>query len=524
MASRENTALQAWLIVTAMFAVGMAVLATVFYIQNDHAQDALAATKQENTKWEQDFRNKSTEVQVLTAMIQGPPDALETAKSALANDSAEVKNMVAAFDAHMATYASSLDEGDRYYAKIGDHLIGELQNRNQQFKESTEEQNKLLATQQANEQATKSQLDEAIKQQETVSGELLAQKTAFEEYKRQQEQAEQALQARVQSAEADKVTAETQVAEQKTTSASTINKMRNAAELLRNRVRDLQGEAIFRIPDGRVTWVNQGSRMVWINVGLADGLRRQMTFSVYKYDVNGIDATRKKAEIEVTKVLDEHLAEARITSDEGRLRVPQKFEKDLFQKARAEGLSVDSSFNPIIPGDVIFSPVWRPGRRMGFALAGVMDVNGNDRREPEERDLVRKLITMNGGVILAEVDKQGAINGTMTPATTYLVKGSVPTEQAEFAGYNDLFAQANEIGVQAINLDEFLSLMGYRGEMRTVRLDKASRGEDFQPKLKTGLRPQSTGQTSGIFRNRRPASAGSGGSNLPKRRRNGAFD
>ena len=523
MAARENTALQAWLIVTVMFAVGMAVMASVFYYRDSTRQAAFDNLKNERDKLESDSRSKNTEVQALIQMIQGPAERLPDTASALESTS-DVKKMVEDFNVHMATYAANLDEGDQTYSKIGSHLIGELQNRNQQFKESTEEQNKTLAAQQANEQATKAQLAEAVKQQGVVSDELLAQKTQFAEYKRQQEQAGQALQARVQSAEAEKVTAETQVAEQKADSESTINRMQNAAELLRNRVRDLRGESIFRIPDGRVTWVNQRSKMVWINVGIADGLRRQMTFSVYKFDVNGIDATRKKAEIEVTRVLDEHLAEARITSDEGRLRVPQKFEKELFQKAKAEGLSIDASFNPIIPGDVIFSPVWRPGRRMGFALAGVMDVNGNDRRESHERDLVRRLITMNGGAILAEVDIKGAINGTMTPATTYLVKGAVPTDQAEFAGYNELFQQANEIGVQAINLDEFLSLMGYRGEMRTVRLDKASRGEDFQPKLKTGLRPQSTGQTSGIFRKRRPASAGSGGSNLPKRRKNGAFD
>ena len=495
MASRENMGLQIWLMITVMFAVLMAVVASVFYYTNSSNEQRVAAADTKAAADVTTISNLNYEIQALKKMIEGPPEGLDEIPL---SPGSETKKLVDAFKVDMATYASNLDAGDRTYSKIGTHLIAELQNRNEQYKQSTEEQNKNLAARQANEEATKSQLAEAVQQQQMVSDELLKQKTEFEEYKRNQATAEQALQARVQQAEADKTTAESQVAEQKTSSDATISKMRNAAELLRNRVRDLRGEAIFRIPDGRVTWINQGSKMVWINVGVADGLRRQMTFSVYRYDVNGIDATRKKGDIEVTKVVDEHLAEARISED----------------------LTED----PIVPGDVIFSPVWRPGRRMGFALAGIMDVDGNDRRDEGERDLVHKLITMNGGVILAEVDDKGAINGTMTPATTYLVKGSVPTEQNEFAGYNELFNQANEIGIQAINLDEFLSLMGYQGEMRTVRLDKAARGEDFQPKLKTGLRPQSTGQTSGIFRDRKPSAAGSGGSNLPKRRRNGAFD
>lgn len=44
----------------------------------------------------------------------------------------------------------------------------------------------------------------------------------------------------------------------------------------------------FEAPDGRIAWVNQASRTVWVNLGMADGLRRQTTFSVYDHDAMNV--------------------------------------------------------------------------------------------------------------------------------------------------------------------------------------------------------------------------------------------
>ena len=79
----------------------------------------------------------------------------------------------------------------------------------------------------------------------------------------------------------------------------------------------------------------------------------------------------------MTKLPDSHMAEARIVEDK--------------------------YGDPIITGDVIYTPVWRPGQQRHFALAGIMDINGDNK---SELDLVRRLITMNGGVVdaIAEGD------------------------------------------------------------------------------------------------------------------------
>ena len=107
---------------------------------------------------------------------------------------------------------------------------------------------------------------------------------------------------------------------------------------------ELQDES-FEIPDGEITWVSQQGREAYINLGKLDALRRQVTFSVYDMDANGITSGKKKGSIEILEVTNDHQARARITDDD--------------------------VTNPIVKGDVIYSPVWEAGnpnplRAVGF--------------------------------------------------------------------------------------------------------------------------------------------------------------
>ena len=98
---------------------------------------------------------------------------------------------------------------------------------------------------------------------------------------------------------------------------------------------------------GEVRFVNQRESTVWIDRGWADGLDRQVTFSVYSGDTTDLAKAAKKASIEVTKVTDEHMAMARILDDK--------------------------STDPIVQGDKLFTPAWAPGEQKHFALVGFLD-------------------------------------------------------------------------------------------------------------------------------------------------------
>jgi hypothetical protein len=234
-------------------------------------------------------------------------------------------------------------------------------------------------------------------------------------------------------------------------------------------------EQFADLPRGKITWVDQRGRMVWLNVGTADGLRRQITFKVLAADETNLAEGKKKGSVEVTRLLDAHLAEARILDDD---------------------LS-----DPIMPGDQIFSKVWIPGRVEHFALAGFMDIDGDHE---SDRKRVRNLILVNNGVIDAEVGDDGKRIGEMTFNTRYLILGTRPTDKsasAELKSYSDILREAGELGIQKISLEQFLDNVGYQPEHQTVSLDATAQSGDFRVKPLGGSVPR---QSNGPFKARRP--------------------
>ncbi len=213
------------------------------------------------------------------------------------------------------------------------------------------------------------------------------------------------------------------------------------------------------MPDGEITWVNQKTRIAQLNLGRADGLQRQISFSVFDVDESNLAGAKKKGSIEVTRVFDAHQSEARIVDDD--------------------------YTNPIVPGDVVYSPLWQPGLSMRFALAGLMDIDGDG---VSDRKLIKNLIALNGGVVVAEVADDGTREGELSIHTRYLVLGERPTvTQNAAAGssgavieeYGRILREAEQFGVQQLPLERLISDLGYRGSARTVALGKNAKEQDF---------------------------------------------
>ncbi|MGY8771443.1 MAG: hypothetical protein ACKVH8_23770 [Pirellulales bacterium] len=208
------------------------------------------------------------------------------------------------------------------------------------------------------------------------------------------------------------------------------------------------------LPDGRVVWVNQKDRKLWIDLGTSDYLRPQMSFSVYEKGEANIARAEKKGSIEITRVFDSHQAEATI-------------------------LDADVA-NPVMPGDIIFTPIWAPGRKMEFAMVGVMDLN-NDGEDDSAQ--IRKAIEVTGGKISAWVDEDGTPNGVITPDTRYLILGAQPTEKSSSAmlsSYTAFKEKARNAGVDSLKLDRFLDRTGLKSVDKLITLSKTSRIEELE--------------------------------------------
>ena len=232
--------------------------------------------------------------------------------------------------------------------------------------------------------------------------------------------------------------------------------------------RTLSSES-FEVADGRISWVNQNGT-VWINLGEADSLRRQITFSVFDTDQRDAAKAKKKGSIEVTRSLGDHLAEARITQDDAR--------------------------NPILTSDQVYSQVWERGNKLHFALTGIIDLDGDGQSDLQ---LARDLIELNGGVVDSYIGEEGNVVGNMSVVTRYLVLGEYPEEARKTAvreGWQSMNEEASDFGVEVITLDEFLNQMGYQTSDRAVELSggsQSSGSETDSSDASSAFRPRSPG-------------------------------
>lgn len=241
----------------------------------------------------------------------------------------------------------------------------------------------------------------------------------------------------------------------------------------------------FEVADGEIRWVDHQNGRVWINLGEADNLPKRMTFSIYTKNHNGVarGSDDIKGAIEVTRIIDAHTAEARIIKD------------DLYQ--------------PVAKGDPIFTPIWSPGRKENFSFVGIIDLGGDGK---SDRQKLHELVSAAGATIDNEVDDEGKRirymkfpndfidHGEGVPGidvnTKFLVLGEIP--DIALAGKDEdkdrigrilkhrktLGDEAKMQGVRVVNLNDFLSWIGYQPQ-RKLFVPGAEKGYD----LKAGQRP-----------------------------------
>lgn len=232
-------------------------------------------------------------------------------------------------------------------------------------------------------------------------------------------------------------------------------------------------------PKGKILRVDRAARTVYLNLGSADFLKPQVTFSVWGPNTSGKAAAGKepKGHIEIINVVEPHMSIGRIVSVNSELR------------------------DPLLPGDLLFNPSWNSSQREHIALLGIFDLDGDGRDDTAE--LIRNL-ERQGIVVDAWVDLQNrTMKGTgLTERTTYLVLGEMPKLSESLArqraqlgdnpivqAYEQVSAKiaevqalAKEKGVQTVAYRRYLTLVGYQLPKLTRPLD-ASLSSYLRPSL-----------------------------------------
>lgn len=232
--------------------------------------------------------------------------------------------------------------------------------------------------------------------------------------------------------------------------------------------------------DGQVTYVNQREGKVWVNVGMADAVNLETNFAVYDEDVSNVAKAGKKASIEITRIMGDHLSEARVIEDDPR--------------------------RPIMPGDKIDTPIWSPGEKRHFAITGFIDLDGDDRSDHE---LVREVIERHGGVVDAQtIPGNPQRQGEITVNTRYLVLGEAPgaredqqISQSDADNFSRMLGDAERFRLQKISVEELMSRMGWKHRAPVVTYGRGANPADFRAKHPDDVVPTSTGN---VFTPRTP--------------------
>lgn len=392
-------------------------------------------------------------------------------------------------------------------------LIGEESKKNYHelpafLMQTIRDKSAALATQQAqierlekekNEVITRetARADQAVKDKENLNKQL--QQTmaelakAREDHNLKQAQMQDLLTKSQQTIDTIKKTAareKTQLVQQTSQLQTTIDDQKEVIEGYRNDE--------FEVAQGRVTEVLPGGKVVFINLGSADGLLAGVTFGVIDQDDVRVTKAEPKGNLEVTKILGAHLAEARVI-----------YNKEIR--------------NPIIENDKIYTPFWAPGRKVEIALAGLMDLDGDG---VDDSDRIKAMINSVGAKVSAQVDARGGETGELTFDTRFLVLGTNP----EFSGAGDdsenqnaavlanvgkLKARAKQLGITTISMNKLLGYLRSLDENLVIPLGSQARGDDFLPDRIRGASRRSPGNVSDLFNRAAPPrsdSAPAGGS------------
>lgn len=475
MAAREGQGLQIAVIIFAMLTIILAVTTYIFYAQGQTAMkekdDAIvqAGAKQQEVD-KLFYKVRAMQMALGLASVGDAEVQLAKAKPGVGEDQ-EVTDLLNKFKADMLLVADQVAPTEkRDYVTVANILMNVVNKRgasitdaNVQTRDVQTKSAAALAAADVRAQTAETAVVKAQDDLKTEQGNLATQLTSLQTTKTTLE----ASIAATNKAAADNLS---KVTKQRDDAYSQTTTQQVAIDTLGARMKELQkGQVdLFENPDGKIQLVSQKQRLVWLNVGRADGLMRQTTFSVYDHDENGVASAEGKARIEVVEVSGDHLSEARILED--------------------------SAANPILPGDIIHTPSWSPGQRIHFAMAGKMDINGDGI---DDYDMVKNVIRLNGGEVDAELRPTGERTGKLSVNTRYLVLGDRPDERAAdnaklLAEYTKIQEEIKRYGIDTLPVKKLLSLMGWKSEERTVELAGSRGGGEFRKRAPGKTAPAGT--------------------------------
>ncbi|QEG41543.1 hypothetical protein [Roseimaritima ulvae] len=240
-------------------------------------------------------------------------------------------------------------------------------------------------------------------------------------------------------------------------------------DIQKRRINELQ-QTEFEIAQGTVTSVI--NKLIQIDLGSADQLRRGVVFSVIDADATRVTDAEPKAKIEVISIRKDHLSLCRVID--------------------APALS-----DPIIPGDKIYSPFWAPGRTVKIALAGEIDIDNDGRGDTET---LRGMIMAAGGQVVEPEELDPSVRFLVVGETPEIEPGAEAEVREQFTNLGIIRSRARELGITEIPAWKLLNYIQVISDAKTTPLGSAARGEDFKPLAPAGTNRRLPSDVSDLYR------------------------
>lgn len=467
MASSENQGLQIALIVFVMLTILLSVTTFMFFREYDEASRKAAEDATKATKAGQAEREAIDMARELRKIL-GVPEA------------ATLSDVQKTHEEDMKKYAATAQDDSKFYHQALEFLGQTLNTRTAELIAARDAIQQEQSAREKVEKAKQEQVAAAEQNAQKAEADLAAAKKTFEDDRKRMTDDMADLQRQLK----DKNDAMTELADSTKKQIDELSKketdLGRTNEALNIKIRDLDPTIGFEVPDGKIVWVDQGTRSAYVNVGRADGLLPQTLFSVVAGDEQVGKNQRTKGRLEVTRILDAHFAECRILEDK--------------------------LIDPLLEGDKIYTPLWHPGRAESFAIVGFIDL---DKDGSDDRELVRDLIRLNGGSIDAEDvisgPDAGKQIGKLNLNTRYLIMGEAPKDsQVHSKAYSTMIKDAREMGVREISVSKFLDQVGWKNPKDTLVYGRRGNANDVPVQPPDGGRPQATGDVTSAYRVRRP--------------------
>jgi hypothetical protein len=440
MAARENQGLQIALIIFVMLTIVLIVTTYLFFRSYSDQRDKAKSLAEQKSNADTATQKAIADADEMKGLVgAAQTEAIDTVKEATNKE--------------MQSFGEGLPDSKQNYRGLVEHLVAKLRKFETANTDLTAKVAELEAKLKTDSEAAKAEVAKLSEQLNSIAADLEKERKAFVEIRGSITGDKDLLAAGFETTRKEHEKLVQKSSEQIATLTSRLGRSEQLLDAMRSK--EQVDQKANEVADGKIGRVSQRSRLVWLTVGPADGLRRQTTFAVVAPEDGNPIKSKPKGMIEVVRFTDAHQAEARIVEDD---------------------LS-----NPIMVGDNIFSVVWDAGRPEHFALAGKMDIDGDGESDHAR---LRDLVSLNGGVVDAEVADDGTRSGKLSINTKYLVLGDRPDDTSkDRESYGVILGEAQELGVKTLNVAEFLDYMGYKDENRTVSLGLGAKASDFRPRL-----------------------------------------